>query len=355
MKRLSTGALIAGLLVTLASATPAHASAPSIVTMPGFTLSGTSITYSPSNWSNNTDRRDYFVACTVAKPEYNPETSVVPVTDYCVPLYFYQTVSGGADPNSLVIATDLTSAYVPIPGTPSSRRLYDPAIDGEFFAALSINGPGGAQVAVATATTGYTLTSPSGVTVETPQQSSKTPTFNQFASGPVLVSAGADTVLTGSRLSCTTSVSVNDKPTTFNYQTLPTGEGQLSIAMPSDLAPGKHRLSMDSCGGNVVFDNILMVSKPEAKLELTMTTAIERGLALVKLRAFVRENRADYNTVECVADAANPTQKMHATQLVDRFCKRAFSLLASPKERSTLLKSDNQQNSIKLTVTLSNR
>jgi hypothetical protein len=185
--------------------------------------------------------------------------------------------------------------------------------------------------------------------------SPKIPQIREFDSGSLLITPGSFAKLTGSRLNCTTSVSVNDKPTTFTYQSLPSGEGQLSIAIPNDLALGKHRLAMNSCGGNVVYENILMVSKPAAKLELTMATGIERGLALVKLRAFVRENRADYNTVECVADAANPTQKKHATQLVDRFCKRAISLLASPKEHSTLLRSENQQNSIKLTVTLSNR
>lgn len=184
--------------------------------------------------------------------------------------------------------------------------------------------------------------------------SPKIPQIREFDSGSLVITPGNLARLTGARLNCTTAVSVNDKPATFTYQSLPTGEGQLSIGIPSDLAPGKHRLTMNSCGGNVVYENILMVSKPEAKLNLTMTTGIERGLALVKLRAFVRENRADYNTVECVADAANPNQKKHATQLVDSFCKRAFSLLASPKEQSTLLKSDNQQNSIKLTVTLSN-
>lgn len=193
------------------------------------------------------------------------------------------------------------------------------------------------------------------VASETLMPSAKIPSVSQFSAGYLLVSAGSNAVITGSRLNCTSSVSVNDKTTSFAFQALSDGQGQLTIAMPSNLAPGRHKLTMDSCGGTVVYDNILMVSKPEAKLELTMTTAIERGLALVKLREFVRENRSDYNTVECVADAANPTQKKHATQLVDRFCKRAFSLLASPKEHSTLLKSDNQQNSIKLTVILSNR
>lgn len=216
------------------------------------------------------------------------------------------------------------------------------------------NGTAGNDLVVPTSGTSDasgSQTSSTGSSVPSP----KIPQIREFDSGSLVITPGNFARLTGARLNCTTAVSVNDKPVTFTYQSLPTGEGQLSIAMPSELAPGNHRLTMNSCGGNVVYENILMVSRANAKLELTMTTGIERGLALVKLRAFVRENRADYNTVECVADAANPTQKKYATQLVEGLCKRAFSLLASPKEQSSLLKSDNQGNSIKLTVILSNK
>lgn len=359
-KKLLPMGLLLAFIIGFLTPSSAFAATPSNDTLPTVSVSGTTISVTHATWSETgfsvirktsgtystgaspREFHDYVVACTSQPTEYRTPTTVNPLLGFgCDAVYNANT--GGLPP------TDTAAAYY---GSSGSRTLLD--LSNRYIAILSIYGFDGSTF-YRVLTLSNSSPSSSNSDGSTHFQSSKIPAINEFVAGVFMVSSGQPAKLTGARLNCTTSVSVNDKPSAFSYQTLNGGEGQISIAIPSDLAPGKHRLSMDSCGGNVVYENILMVSKPEAKLNLTMTTGIERGLALVKLRAFVRENRADYNTVECVADAANPTQKKHATQLVDSFCKRAFSLLESPKEQSTLLKSDNQQNSIRLTVTLRNR
>ncbi len=252
------------------------------------------------------------------------------------------TLSG----NTLTVTYDYLSAGVTRPYVIADTWWEDSGTDAG-------NGTSGNDLVVPTGSSSSSGGSDSDAVVSLP--SSKTPTINEFVDGPLLVTPGTNVLLTGSRLSCTTSISVNDKPTTFTYQTLASGQGQLSIAMPKDLTAGKHRLSMDSCGGSVVYDNMLMVSKAPVKLELNMASGIDRGLGLVQLRAFVREHRADFNSVECVADASLSAQRRIATSLVESFCKRAMGLLASPKSHTTAIKSDNKADSILLTLTLSNK
>lgn len=185
--------------------------------------------------------------------------------------------------------------------------------------------------------------------------SPKIPSITEFDAGYVLVSPGKPIVLSGSRLNCTTVVYINDQSAAISYQPLLDGQGQLTIQTPSSLTPGRHKLTMNTCGGQVVYENLLMVSKPDASFELTLKSGAERALALVSIRSFVREHRNDFNTVQCMASASSSTQKMHAAQLLDRACKRALGLLASPKGHSTALISENQEESIQLKVTLTNR
>ncbi len=185
--------------------------------------------------------------------------------------------------------------------------------------------------------------------------SPKIPSITEFDSGYLLVSPGKSIVLTGTRLNCTTSVLINNQTAAVSYKTLLDGKGQLTIQTPSNLAPGRHKLTMDTCGGQVVYENLLMVSRPDASFELNLRSGADRALALVSIRSFVGEHRNDFNTVECMAAASNARQKMHAAQLLERVCKRALGILASPKGHSTSLTSENQEDSIKVKITLTNR
>jgi hypothetical protein len=344
-KRLITLSAITAILLnpTVASA----AGSPSIVTMPGFSITGTAVTYTPSVWSSGTPR-DYLVACSSPRAEINPDEPEANVTATCRPLY--QNPIGDPTNPDLTIATDLSTALVPEPGT-SNRRLYLPSRDGQYLAALSLNSGRG----VSTATTGYT-SEDSPVTSEVQTfPSPKIPTINQMSSGSLLVTPGTNAVLTGSRLNCTTYVKVNNVSTTFTYSNLSDGSGQLSIAMPSSLRAGKHALTMDSCGGEVTYLNVLTVAKAPVELRLDLANASDRTLGLIELRAFMREHRADYNTVTCTADSANRSQQKIASQVVARYCHEAFSRLAMPMNRTTSVKSDYQGRSLILTVSLSNR
>lgn len=192
---------------------------------------------------------------------------------------------------------------------------------------------------------------PASTTVPSP----KIPSINQIASGSLLVTPGTNAVLTGSRLNCTTYVKVNDVATSFTYSALSDGSGQLVIAMPSSLKTGKHALTMDSCGGEVTYLNILTVAKAPVELRLDLANGTDRALGLIQLRAFMKEHRADYNTVTCTADSANSSQQKIANQVVSRYCHEAFSRLAMPMNRSTSVKTDYQGRSLILTVSLSNR
>jgi hypothetical protein len=192
---------------------------------------------------------------------------------------------------------------------------------------------------------------PASTTVPSP----KIPSINQIASGSLLVTPGTNAVLTGSRLNCTTYVKVNDVATSFTYSALSDGSGQLVIAMPSSLKTGKHALTMDSCGGEVTYLNILTVAKAPVELRLDLANGTDRALGLIQLRAFMKEHRADYNTVTCTADSANSSQQKIANQVVSRYCQEAFSRLAMPVNRTTSVKSDHQGRSLILTISLSNR
>lgn len=364
MKRIIAIVVPSAFLMSLSFALPAQANTVTITTMPSITISGTSITTTQSVWGissgtptydigndgrimggNAGEFADWVLACSTTKVAVTTPTAASP--HGCSTIYGANT--GYTHP---------TSTSVAYTGDSGSRTLLD--LTNKFIAVQSVISDGNnnffmVRSATVPASGGSSGSSSEESSTENPLPSPKIPFIDQFSSGAMLISPGTNAILNGSRLNCTTSVSINDKPTTFTYQTLVSGQGQLSIAMPKDLAAGKHRLSMDSCGGSVVYDNMLMVSKAPVKLELNMASGIDRGIGLVQLRAFVRQHRADFNSVECVADASLSAQKRIATSLVESFCKRAMGLLASPNSHTTAIKSDNKADSILLTVTLSNK
>lgn len=339
---------------------PAHAAVPSNDTLPTISVSGTTISVTHATWSETgfsvvrqtsgtystgaspRQFHDYVVACTSQPIEYRTPTTINPLAGYgCEAVYNANT--GGLPP------TDTGAAYY---GSSGSRSLLD--LSTRYIGILSIYGYD--------MSTFYRVlilanSSPSPTDSQSAGQvpSSKIPTINQMASGSLLVTPGANAVMSGSRLNCTTYVKVNNVATTFTYSTLSDGSGQLSVAIPASLKTGKHTLTMDSCGGEVTYLNILTVAKAPVELKLDLETGTDRALGLVQLRAFMKENRADYNTVTCTADSANSSQQKIASQVVARFCNEAFSRLAMPINRTTSLKTDYQGRSLFLTISLSNR
>jgi hypothetical protein len=360
------GVLIVSLLASITIVgLPAHASA-TVSTMPTLIVSGSTVSTTRTVWShtgstptydigndgalqgNQTEFFDNLLACPTEKAAVTTPTDVS--TNIALGCQAIYNATTGHDP-----ATDLNNAWT---GPSGNRTLL--STTGKYFAVRSVYslGTGTTFVSVMSATIGYSGSGSGGsdsseTTVAVP--SPKIPTINQMAAGPLLVTPGTNAVLTGSRLNCTTYVKVNNVATTFTYSTLSDGSGQLSIAMPSSLRAGKHALTMDSCGGEVTYLNVLTVAKAPVELRLDLANASDRALGLIELRAFMREHRADYNTVTCTADSANRSQQKIASQVVARYCHEAFSRLAMPMNRTTSVKSDYQGRSLILTVSLSNR
>jgi hypothetical protein len=160
--------------------------------------------------------------------------------------------------------------------------------------------------------------------------SPKVPTVSQFAAGPMFVTPGQSASLSGSRLNCTTFVVIGSQRTTFSYSTLPGGYGQLQILVPANLAPGKHSLRMDSCGGEVTYINSLVVSKPTIMKEGRFSSRVDQANQVREIRRWVLENRSDYNTVQCISNT-NVSAQERARQFANDICKQALGLLASPK------------------------
>ena len=184
--------------------------------------------------------------------------------------------------------------------------------------------------------------------------SPKVPAFNQFANGPLLVTAGVAATLTGNRLGCTTEIQINDVATTFTRSYLGDGTQQLNIAIPANLQPGRHKMSMDSCGGQVEFSNLLVVPKAPAVFEMVTRNSIERGLALARLHGFLLMNMNDYNSVECIVNVKARNLQTAAKQLLADACNRAVGLLRATSSTSEL-RNTHLPTNIWIRVTLSNK
>jgi hypothetical protein len=363
MKKTLRIAAASGLVVmatTSMLAQPAHAAVPTNDSLPTVSISGTAITVTHSTWSeagfsvvretdgsyatNQSPRQfhDYVVACDSVLTEVLTPITTNPLPGDCNAIYNANT--GG------IPASDTGAAYF---GSSGSRTLMN--LTGKYIGIISTYGGASTTIyRVLTLANGAYSSSGQNASESTPP-SPKIPTINQMASGSLLVTPGTNAFLTGSRLNCTTYVKVNDVATTFTYSNLSDGSGQLIIAVPSSLKTGKHALTMDSCGGEVTYLNILTVAKAPVELRLDLANGTDRALGLIQLRAFMKEHRADYNTVTCTADSANSSQQKIANQVVSRYCQEAFSRLAMPVNRTTSVKSDHQGRSLILTISLSNR
>lgn len=185
--------------------------------------------------------------------------------------------------------------------------------------------------------------------------SPRIPTFDAFAAGPAFVTPGQDLTLTGSRLFCTTYVQINSQPTTYSYGTMPGGFSQLTIAIPADLKPGPHSMSMDSCGGPVTFDGLLVVPKEPAVFEAVSRNGLERMLLLARLQTFVLVNRLDYNHAHCIVNASVPALQTAAKEMLRDTCKIASGLLSGSKGSTSELRNTHKPANLWVRVTLSNK
>ena len=193
----------------------------------------------------------------------------------------------------------------------------------------------------------------------TPSQPStpapRIPTFDAFATGPVTATPGQNLVLTGSRLDCTTFVEINSQPTNFSYGNLPSGLSQLTIGVPSNLKPGPHSMRMDSCGGPITFENLLVVPKPPAVFEAVARNSIERMLIVVQVQSFAIMNRLDYNHLECIVNASAKHLQTAARQLLGNVCKMANTFVVASKGSTSELRNTHKPENIWVRVTLSNK
>lgn len=179
------------------------------------------------------------------------------------------------------------------------------------------------------------------------------PWIESFESGRPIITPGKPLTLVGTRLHCTTFVQINSQPVSFSYGVLPGGASQLSIGIPSSLKPGPQSMTMDSCGGQVTYENMLIVPKEPLIFEAVTRNSIERGMELARLRAIVLLNRLDYNHVECVVNASQPSLQTAARQMLGEYCKTAVGLLSTVKGSSSELRNSNRSASIWVRVKLS--
>lgn len=183
----------------------------------------------------------------------------------------------------------------------------------------------------------------------------RVPRFDAFASGPVVAMPGQDLVLAGARLNCTTQVQINDRSTSFSHSFLATGQESMTIRIPSTLGPGRHKLAMDSCDGNVVYENIIFVPKPPVVFEAVTTNSFDRMFVTAKLQSFVLKHYSDYNSVECVVNSTAKSLEKSAAQFLESSCKLASMSLAQKKGYTTEKRSTHKPANIWIRVTLTNK
>jgi len=184
-------------------------------------------------------------------------------------------------------------------------------------------------------------------------RSDRLPFFDQ--QGKVLGASEGSVVLTGYRLYCTSEIKINGSPASFSHTAMPAGDGRakLEISLPT-LEPGYHQLSMDTCGGLVTYDRFLFVPKSPAILEGSISNSLERASLIGVLRKWARENRTDYNSVECTVNARSLSQE-NAKSLARDLCAKTFALLADPKSYVLTVRENSSHVKIWYRVTLTNQ
>jgi len=184
-------------------------------------------------------------------------------------------------------------------------------------------------------------------------KSDRLPRFDQV--GTVLGGSQGDLVLTGQRLYCTSEVNVNGAKAAFTHEASALGNGteKLTIKLPK-LDPGFHQISMDSCGGFVTYDRFLYVPKAPAVMQGRVGNSLERANLMIRLQQWARENRSDYNSVECIVNTRSLSQE-NAKSLAKDMCSKTFGRLASPKSYVITIRENSSHVQIWYKVILSNQ
>lgn len=282
-------------------------------------------------YTRDTDSAVYFGGFANENP-FLPYSSTDP---FASPQALNSTVEADAAIGIILRATSLSS------GSNSRKLSYITSLDRRSFSELS------SELAVEA---GAPESEPAPIT--TPA-SPKLPRFDQ--TGRVLGISGGVVELTGNRLHCTTEIKVNGTPASFSHTVLPAADGRskFEISLPK-LKPGYHTLEMDTCAGQATYDRFLYVSKPPVMKEGRIHNASERALLLKEIERWVREHRADFDSVECIVNTKILSQE-NAKALAKDMCNKTMALLASPKSHTITVREKSTHIAIWYRVILSNQ
>ena len=284
-------------------------------------------------YSKDSDSAVYFGGFDNANP-FLPYSSTDP---FISPQALNSTVEADAAMGIILRTTSLSS------GSNSRTLTYITSLDRRSFSELSSE-----LEAELEAEAGEDAT-PSNTTPVSP----KLPRFDQ--TGRVLGISGGVVELTGNRLHCTTEIKVNGTPASFSHTVLPAADGRskFSISLPK-LEPGYHTLEMDTCEGQATYERFLYVSKPPVMKEGRIHNASERALLLKEIERWVREHRADFDSVECIVNTKILSQE-NARALAKDMCNKTMALLASPKSHTITVREKSTHVAIWYRVILSNQ
>jgi hypothetical protein len=297
----------------------ATAPAPSVISQPSVTLTGSQISTTNGIWSSGSSTDTLWLCPSAVSAQTTPSNLGLPAS--CARLY--RNAQGSTPP------TDLLTAYVDLV---SGRALFATSM-GTHVVAQSVNSP--LVVYSASVNYGSVGSGPGSVGAAAPVKYSG-PEFSGLALKPAL--AGSSATLEGRKLDQISSVTIGGKAAVLSNAT----DKSVNIGLPAGLTPGVYDLVVTTANhGKLTHMNAIRIREVLPPASLTIQgTGVLSGEEFKKLTAFSRTQNPDMNTVTCIVNSNSEGKSfMQARALCDRIAATNLNVKTTMFETRSTVKS----------------